>query len=497
MRKKATRAAALVMILTQLVIIASCGSEEQPIDTATTTETQSQTTESEVTTALPADLDFGGAECRIFNFDSGSWNTQLLAETQTGEVLNDAIYNRNIKVEDTLNVRLTEFRESEWNTAYEAARRLLASGDDAYEIYFTNDRNALSLAQEGYIEPLSDMPYVDLDREYWSQTINEDISIHNKLYFSYGDFNLTGYEAVNVLLVNKQLAEEYSLPDHYDAVLDGSWTLDLLAENMKLVTNDLDGNGTFDENDQYGITSHNKQVLPCFWVASGLRTIEKNENDEPYFALPGNEKFADMYEKVLDIMYTDNVYFNSASLTNYADNTVFKEGRALYNIVRVAFMTYYRDMDYDYAIIPYPKWDENQTEYYSRFEGGAVSFTPKVAANKELAGAVMELMACESMKTVIPVYYDTVLKNKYARDERSIEMLDLIYENRICDLGDTFWSNQIRDGVFAGKFAANDRDLQSTIATMEPTVNKVIEDTIAAFDETDAAASSQGSASAE
>ena len=54
----------------------------------------------------------------------------------------------------------------------------------------------------------------------------------------------------------------------------------------------------------------------------------------------------------------------------------------------------------------------------------------------------MELMACESMKTVIPVYYDTVLKNKYARDERSIEMLDLIYENRICDLGDTFWSNQ-------------------------------------------------------
>ena len=154
-------------------------------------------------------------------------------------------------------------------------------------------------------------------------------------------------------------------------------------------------------------------------------------------------------------------------------------------------------MDYDYAIIPYPKWNEAQTEYYSRFEGGAVSFTPKVAANKELAGAVMELMACESMKTVIPVYYDTVLKNKYARDERSIEMLDLIYENRICDLGDTFYCDQIRDGVFAGKFAANDRDLQSTIATMEPTVNNVLEKTIAAFDEIDVAASSQGSASAE
>ena len=93
----------------------------------------------------------------------------------------------------------------------------------------------------------------------------------------------------------------------------------------------------------------------------------------------------------------------------------------------------------------------------------------------------MEVMACESMKMVIPAYYDVVLKNKYARDERSTDMLDLIYGNRICDLGDTFWCNVIRDGVFANKFATNKSDYESTIAKMQNSVDKALQKAIDLF----------------
>ena len=85
------------------------------------------------------------------------------------------------------------------------------------------------------------------------------------------------------------------------------------------------------------------------------------------------------------------------------------------------------------------------------------------------------------MKKVIPAYYDVVLKSKYARDEKSVEMLDIIYDNRICDLGDTIWSSVIRDGVFAAKFRDNDRNLQRTIASMQPTVEDAINTAIEAF----------------
>lgn len=477
------RSISLLLLLALSASLFACGSEQdKDLDSTKYENTTTETETPEISTDIPKDLNFGGAECRIFCFDSGSFNTQLLAESENGEVLNDAIYRRNIKVEDTLGVKLVEVRETEWNTAYETARKILATGEDEYEIMFNADRNALTFAQEGYIEPIENLPYVDLSREYWSQSLNDDISIGGKLYFSYGDFNLTGYEATNVLLVNKKIVDDYDLDDPYESVLDGSWTLDLFASNMKKVASDLNGDNVYDDKDMYGITSHPKQVLPCFWIASGLKTIEKDSDDYPTYALPGNEKFATFYDKIMTIMYSDNVYYNSSSMTNYANNTLFINGQSLYNIVRVTFMTYYRDMDYDFGIIPYPKYDEEQEEYYSRFEGGAVSYVPIVSTHKDMAGAVMELMACESMKSVIPIYYETVLKNKYARDEKSIEMLDIIYSNRICDFGDTFWTDTIRDAVMHPKFVANDRNLQSTIEQMRPNVEAVIEAAVEAFE---------------
>ena len=44
-------------------------------------------------------------------------------------------------------------------------------------------------------------------------------------------------------------------------------------------------------------------------------------------------------------------------------------------------------------------------------------------------------MSAEGYYTLKEAYYDTVLKTKGARDEESAEMLDLIFSNRIYDIG--------------------------------------------------------------
>ena len=41
----------------------------------------------------------------------------------------------------------------------------------------------------------------------------------------------------------------------------------------------------------------------------------------------------------------------------------------------------------------------------------------------------MEEMAYQSHITVLPAYYDNMLKGKVARDEDSLEMLDLIHNS--------------------------------------------------------------------
>ncbi len=475
-------------ILASLILASTlCTSCSTPSDNSAVTDTDiaavsvtETTTDTSLKTALTSDLDFGGKECNISNVETESWMTQMTAEAETGETVNDAIYRRNLIVENKLNVKLTELRTDSGDLKSEV-KKLHAAGDDTYEIYSLTDRYGLAQAQEGGIIPMQDVPYVDLTREYWAQDLNSDISVGGKLYFSYGDFNLSSFESVNVLLVNLEMNARYDLEDPYDMVLNGSWTLDQLHQNMLTVVQDLNGDGKFDDADQYGITSHPKQVLPNFWIASGLKTIEKDENDLPYLALEGNEHFASLYDKILDMMWNGNVYFNSSKLPDYADNTLFINGQVLYNIVRVAFMKFYRNMDINYAIIPYPKETAEQENYHSRFEGGVVNFVMDTCSDIEMTGAVLELMACESRNILIPAYYENVLKGKYARDEKSTEMLDIIYGNRVCDFGDTFWSDSIRDGAFADKFAQNNRNLQSTITRITKLAKKDIEACIDCF----------------
>ncbi len=54
-------------------------------------------------------------------------------------------------------------------------------------------------------------------------------------------------------------------------------------------------------------------------------------------------------------------------------------------------------------------------------------------------------------------------------------MLDLIFANRVIDLGDTLYCSEIRDGFMATLYANNQRDLVSTYAKQEKVLNKKIQ----------------------
>jgi len=60
-------------------------------------------------------------------------------------------------------------------------------------------------------------------------------------------------------------------------------------------------------------------------------------------------------------------------------------------------------------------------------------------------------------------------------------MMDIIYNNRVYDLGDTYWCNQLRDGIFLQMFQSNDRDLASKIAGVQNTMDNEIKKTVDAF----------------
>ncbi|MCL2160258.1 MAG: hypothetical protein FWH48_12700 [Oscillospiraceae bacterium] len=429
--------------------------------------------EIDISDDLPEDLDYGGYEFGIYTRENSAFY-QYIIEEENGEILNDVIYKRTRNVEDRLNILFSEIIYTDAN----APQRLLLSGDDAYDIYNSRCSHALNFWLEGLVAEIDDLPHINLDKPYWNKSANESISLNKHQYVAIGAANISVYEFTYVLLFNKQMIKDFGLASPYDLVNSGQWTIDKMDEFMKSAIADVDGNGIYDLSDRYGYVARNADVLPAFWIASGVRSVTKDQNDMPIFSV-GDEKFINIFDKVYEIMWDNNAWYNKdkSPSANVPDTSInlFMQSQSLFMDCQVSFIVELRGMETDFGIIPYPKYDEQQESYYAR---GAFYDSFVVAKhNPDLVrtSAVIEALNSESNKTVIPAYYETCLKTRTSRDEESESMLDVIFDNLVIDLGDSIWVNKIRDAVFAGMFSGNNRNLVSKLESMEKSIQADIE----------------------
>jgi hypothetical protein len=95
----------------------------------------------------------------------------------------------------------------------------------------------------------------------------------------------------------------------------------------------------------------------------------------------------------------------------------------------------FRNMDQEFGIIPYPKFDED--DEYAAIVNGAASLViiPVTVSDVERTGAITEALCIYGSMDVIPAYYEKALKTKYARDNDSEVMMDLVKDSIVFDLG--------------------------------------------------------------
>ena len=421
------------------------------------------------------DQDFGGAAFRIAAQDAAWLYVLYDSQEETGEVINDAVYRRNRKIEERFNVVITQYLVDVASLPKKNAQ----AGIDAYELYLPVDRDALNFGSEGFIYKLAEIPNINIDKPYWSQSLNKCLTIAHDLYFAYGSFNLSVYDYTHVLLFGKQMITDLGLENPYELVKNGKWTYDKYDEMAKAAVKDTDGNGIMDENDIFGLVSMDKQVLPCFWIGAGVQSISKSSDDIPQFTLRQDQKFASVIDRIFSMTYDNNSWY-----PKYTDDTkaeYFMNNHTLFFDCTFKKVGDLRSAESDFGIIPYPKYTLEQEKYYTRVEGGNPGVVLKTSSNLQMIGTILEALNAESAKTVIPAYYDIALKAKYTRDEESSQMLDIIFEGRIYDLGDTYWCNILRDGMFLNMFKKNDRNLASQLEKVEPKINGEIDKVVNAF----------------
>jgi hypothetical protein len=447
---------------------------ETSADTAATlTETTAAETEFLYTDDL-GDITFGGAEFRIRTIENANVHSYVDVAEESGDVYDDSLYKRNRKIEDRFDIKIVETIAEDKSAP---VRTLIQSGDDAFELGVLRCDDAMNFYADGLTHSISDIPNIDLTKPYWASKLNESLTLGGNQYVAIGDYDINVLDLTYAMVFNKQMVADYDMESPYQLVLDGKWTTDAMLSMMTDVVSDINGDGVMDASDRWGFLSHPKQVSPNFWIGAGEMSILKDENDRPYNNMT-SERFMNVFDKFYSITWDAETWY-SKTTGDYdvpTDNRqIFSEGRSMFMDVSFFHIGMLRDMETDFGVLPYPKYDEAQKEYYSRVSYYWANIIPVTNTKLDMTGAILEALNCESANYVVPAYYNIALKTKYSRDEESAAMLDLIFENRVVDLGDTVLCATIRDGFIAQMFKSNKRDIASQVAKKEKTINKLFD----------------------
>ncbi|MBQ7599174.1 MAG: hypothetical protein IJU57_00695 [Clostridia bacterium] len=382
------------------------------------------------------------------SFHSSNYLIQGADEVAADKAAASAL-TRNKKAEEDLNVRLS-FLESDYDfsEAVSNVRNLIKSGADSIDVII-NDIGVINLCTEGLLMDANYGKYFDFTRKYWYDDMMSSASLNTETrYMLAGDYFIDIIRDTHCLLMNKDYYAEIGCDPEsvYQTVRDGEWTLDAMYTIIKggedgahPTYQDFQGNRKRDRRDKWGL------VLWQWWgpMIPFLSTADPgyiNRNEEGYPEITvNNERSVMMCEKLMALFNADET---AVGVHNNMQDTIdcFVEGKILFlTCQRLGSLEseIYANADLNFAVLPYPKLDEYQRNYISSvndttemgFIPGTVSFS-----RLDFISAVLEKLSRETEEIVIPKYYESTLKIRYARESANAEMIQLIHDTH----GNTF-----------------------------------------------------------
>ncbi len=492
---KQTTAVLLASLLLASSLI-SCGSSGD--NTPAVTEAQNNTAAVETETAeteavYPYETpDLNGYTLRVLS--SGHlWDMyQEVDVTETnGEVLNDAVYNRNRKVESKLNCAFEETNlevNDDPNTLNNQIKNMVLAGEDQYDVTYASIYLMPAMVTDGYFQNLLEIDGLNLKEAWWDSVVAENGTIEDHLYFVTSPMHLMPYDGAWALFFNETMMERNDMEKPYDLVREGKWTIDALLGYTKQIAN-MNGDASFewnrDGNAVYGLSSH--QFSPDkFILGTGEYFIERSDSGELQFAAT-DERFFNVVDKLLTLTTESTGYTIYGSNTDFDAETggymyIFESGRSLFLTAEIKGAQLLRNMEDTFGIVPYPKYDEDQTSYYSSFVNQCYFYTiPATAANLRETAIISDYTSFLSMQEVLPVYYGNVVEQKGLRNQDSIEMLDIVLSTKTVDLGILFgWTNTLLEAM-RDKFFAGATDIASTVEKQQASIEKKMVKTVEAI----------------
>lgn len=448
----------LLALLMALSFAVSCAEDteqqdpdNQPVDQEDPTQTPDDEPDKEdLLLALPT-YDFNEEEFVILCRTDKEYEIDT-ENAATGDTVNDAIFARNARVEELYNLEIvsspvngTWDEQGQFTTALKNA---VSSGSEDFDLVAGYLAYITNLAMDDCFYNLHEVDTVNLSNEWWSESFVDNITLFDCLYFADGDISLTMWESLYAMYFNKQIAEDQGVDDLYQMVKDGDWTM----EEFYILTEDMyqdNGNDTVDQEDNFGMVINTHSLRAMVTTCGRPLTVRNDEGtyDLVFFEEETIDLFDEMYSYVHE---NDSVYM--MVLSDDSDYSgilkMFTNNQSFFISGTLDQSAILRNMDTAFGIVPFPKYDAYQETYLSHsYDGHSIFSIPSSLVDPSMSGAVMEALGAESRQSVVPQYYEVVLKGRTTRDEESRDMLDIIRENLHFDFG--FVYSVYLDGIYS------------------------------------------------
>ena len=252
---------ALALLLSALTLassLASCSqsggnSAQTTASTGASGDTAAEAQTEAETDRLPK-LDFDGGTFTILDSNprwSGMFEMiDMYADSENGEPINDAVYSRNIRVEERYDIQIAENKSDD---VYGDAQSSTLAGDYTYDMVWAFKTESVQLVQAGLFSDLGKMQYFDFTQSWWDQNVLNELSVANRTFLMTGEITTMDDDNTTTLIFNKKILENLGLDEPYKLVSDYKWTWDEMSALSKQSYAYLDCDVQSSADDRYGL----------------------------------------------------------------------------------------------------------------------------------------------------------------------------------------------------------------------------------------------------
>ena len=414
-------------------------------------------------------LDFSAEEEFIISYRD-TYEYEVYADEKSSAKIDTLISKRNKLIEARFGVTISQkglvksANAIDFWVHHDYVQGLLNSGDvpfDALAIY-AGLAGRLILGNNGnFLNWRAEVPYckdsIKNEEPWWPTDLNTASTLMGKQFVAVSDFSITAIEMAYAVIFNKDLAsnekvaynydkETYAVDATlYDLVRNNDWTLDAMKSIIRgFYRNDPASRDGRDESDRYGLIATGGTDADAWCFAFGFEPLSNNGVDAPsLWEWDGSQYDAIVaLRELYDSLDTWSVIKGGIS-DDYNDRSSFfaQKDHVLFELNILESLKYQviHEMEQDYGVLPFPKYDKNQAKYLtgSIAHYTALAIPVTTSWNEErlrMTGALIEALSAENYNSVKDPYYNEIVTHHNVTDGDSVEMIGLLMAGRVYNL---------------------------------------------------------------